>query len=213
MSFGISIISKYQLMELLMKSIWGKAIELTEFVYHWRAEKAPKTSFRGLWDEAYFYFLYVVNDDGVYLVEDASLDEEKQAVNSDRIEIFFRSADLSLPYYALEMDAKARTFDSKGTFQKRIAVDWLWDWPEGHLILKSTIQENGYTVEGKISISSLKELSLLNDGYIHAGLYRGEYIPTNEEKPIIKWISWVKSDSPKPNFHLPSSFGVLKLEE
>lgn len=48
--------------------------------------------------------------------------------------------------------------------------------------------------------------------YSNAGLYRGEYYHKEADKIAIKWISWVVGNTDKPNFHVPSSFGVLKLE-
>lgn len=193
------------------EATWKQAVELTDFDYHWREEAAPKTSFRALWDGEYLYFLYEVEDHTIYLKNDATFDEEMHAVNSDRIEIFFKSKNIAEPYYALEMDAEARIFDSKGIFGQK--VDREWDWPKDQLILKSSMNDQGYTVEGRFSLSSIQNLGLRYDDLIHAGLYRGEYIPTEDDKPTIKWISWVKADSPRPNFHLPSSFGLLRLEE
>jgi hypothetical protein len=92
--------------------------------------------------------------------------------------------------------------------------DDTWTWPSGHLIIKANRFEKGYSVEVAISKESLKQLGLLKGNKLEAGLFRGEcteLIDGSESK--IKWISWVKPDSKTPDFHIPSAFGVLILEE
>ena len=193
------------------ESSWDKAIELTKFDNYWSTDVMPKTSFRGLYDAHFFYFLYEVVDEDIVLVDKPEIGEEDQAVRSDRIEIFIRNKDLCKDYYSLEMDAKARVFDSKADFTKSYGIDREWDWPEGHLELKSSFTDHGYIVEGRISMTSLKELDLLDGNIIYAGLYRGNYTSLEGEKPSVDWISWVKPE--KLNFHIPSSFGILKFVE
>ncbi|MDP4679859.1 MAG: carbohydrate-binding family 9-like protein [Cyclobacteriaceae bacterium] len=194
---------------LSKESAWDNAIELTAFENYWSNKEMPKTSFKGLYDDKFFYFLYDVVDEDIVLVDKPSIGEEDQAVGSDRIEIFMRNKDLNKDYYSLELDAKARIFDSKATFDKRYGIDREWDWPKGQLELKSTFTDNGYIVEGRISMSSLKELDLFDGDILYAGLYRGNYNSNEGEKPSIEWISWVKPE--KLSFHIPSSFGVLKF--
>ncbi|MDO5981378.1 carbohydrate-binding family 9-like protein [Flavivirga spongiicola] len=196
---------------LSKESTWDKAIELTTFRNYWSDNEMPKTSFKGLYDDNFFYFLYNVIDNDIVLVDKPSIGEENQAVGSDRIEIFIRNEDTSKDYYSLEMDAKARVFDSKADFNKSYGVDSAWDWPEGQLELKSTFTDNGYIVEGRISMTSLKELDLFDGNVLYAGLYRGNYSSRAGKKPSVDWISWVKPK--KLNFHIPSSFGVLKFME
>ena len=50
-----------------------------------------------------------------------------------------------------------------------------------------------------------------DDNILKAGLYRGEYVTLPNGKIDTKWISWVMPDSEEPDFHIPSSFGILKL--
>ncbi len=190
---------------------WDKAIELTQFDNYWSTDVMPKTAFKGLYDAHFFYFLYEVIDKDIVLVDNPEIGEEDQAVRSDRIEIFIRNKDLSKDYYSLEMDAKARVFDSKADFAKSYGIDSEWDWPKDHLELKSSFTDNGYIVEGRISMASLKELDLLDGNMIYAGLYRGDYTSREGKRPSVNWISWVKPE--RLNFHIPSSFGILKFVE
>lgn len=191
---------------------WQQATTHSNFSYPWREEEAPSTSFKALWDDENFYFLYFAVDDEIITKIDTSLNEEMQAVNSDRVEIFFKSDDKMNPYYALEMDALGRVLDTEGRYYRD--VDFDWDWPSGELVVKASKNETGYFVEGSISLESLRNLGMLGDDRVlQAGLYRGEYLTNVQQETKVKWISWIMPDSEKPDFHIPSSFGRLHLVE
>jgi len=189
---------------------WEQAQILTDFTYPWREETAPQTTFRSLWDDTYLYFLYRAEDPDI-VTKKRGLGE-RDAVDSDRVEIFFKSDDNMDPYYALEMDALGRVLDTQGRYHRNI--DYNWNWPEGHFVLKASIDSEGYWVEGSITWESLRQLGMYKDDHmLKAGLYRGEYANLEDGAIDIKWISWVMPDSPTPDFHIPSSFGVLELVE
>lgn len=191
-------------------SLWEDATPMSNFTYPWREETPPKTTFKALWDDTYFYFLYRAEDADIVLNMEEGISDKMRAVASDRVEIFFKSDDKMDPYYSLELDAMARVFDSKGKYHRNIDKDWTW--PEGELVVKSSRDEEGYWVEGSISLKSLRDLGMLLDGnLLKAGLYRGEYVRMEKEEIDIKWISWIKPDSETPDFHIPSSFGKIKL--
>ena len=187
---------------------WANAVELTDFTYPWREENAPMTSFKALWDDDKLYFLYWAEDPDIIAKQDSM--GEQDVVNSDRVEIFFKADDKMDPYYSLEMDALGRVLDTEGRYYRN--VDFDWTWPDGELILKAVIEDNGYWVEGSISFKSLKQLGVYKeDKILKAGLYRGEYQTKDNGEVEVKWISWVKPDSETPDFHIPSSFGLLEL--
>ena len=60
-------------------------------------------------------------------------------------------------------------------------------------------------------MESLKELNLLNNNELQAGLFRGECLKIRDPESSFSWISWIKPESVRPDFHIPSSFGVIKL--
>lgn len=189
---------------------WNNAAELTDFIYPWRSETAPKTVFKALYDDTHFYFLYRATDPEI--ITKAGALAEKAALNSDRIELFFKGKSDSDPYYSLELDALGRTLDTKANFGEK--VDFDWNWPAGELIVKAKIEEDGYWVEGSISLKSMRDLGVYHDdGILRTGLYRAEYVTDENGRATPKWISWVHPNTPKPNFHIPSSFGVLELVE
>ena len=187
---------------------WQEANELTDFFYPWREETAPQTSFKALYSETHLYFLYRATDPEI-IAKERGLGE-RDAVDSDRVEIFFKSDDNMNPYYALEMDALGRVLDTEGRYYRNIDYDW--DWPAGQLVLKASTDAQGYWVEGSITFQSLRQLGMYKDDHIlKAGLYRGEYVTESNGDIITKWISWVRPDAVEPDFHIPSSFGILQL--
>ncbi|MDW3652585.1 MAG: carbohydrate-binding family 9-like protein [Bacteroidia bacterium] len=190
--------------------LWGEANSLTNFSYPWREEAAPETEFRALWNEDYFFFRYNAQDPDIITQMDSSLSLEMQAVASDRVEIFFKSDDEMNPYYSLEMDALGRMYDSEGRYHRNIDSDW--NWPEGGIQIYASLYKGGYILEGAISIKSLEMLGMKDGNILKAGLYRGEYVKEEEEIKV-KWISWIMPDSETPDFHIPSSFGTIKLLE
>ena len=188
--------------------MWEKANILTDFTYPWKKEEIPITEFRSLWSDTHFYFLYKVKDDKI-IIPQRGLGED-DVIKSDRVEIFFKPVNENKPYYSLEVDALGRLLDSEGVFYDHVNIGW--SWPEDQIDLKASHQPGSYIVEGSISMTSLKELGLYNgDGLLNAGLYRGEYFIKPNNEVGVNWISWVKPNS--KNFHIPSSFGMLKLLE
>ena len=188
---------------------WDKAQVVSDFYFPWNNEKAPLTEFRALYNSEYFFFRYDVEDKQVLTFVDQ--DHKMEVVDSDRVEIFFRKDSDLNPYYCLEMDARGRVLDYTAKFYREF--DFEWQWPDG-LDVKASETKSGYVVEGAINLDSLRELGILVNNKMEAGLYRGlcTNLPVNNIEANFKWISWVKPDSEQPDFHIPSSFGVFCLE-
>lgn len=187
---------------------WKEAVELTDFIYPWENEKPPFTSFKALHSDNWLYCLYKVEDNNINVF--VKTNKKNEVVSSDRVEIFFRKDQQLSPYYGLELDPNARVYDYEANYHRNFNPSW--SWPEGQLIVKANKYSGGYTVEVAVSKKSLKELSLLNGNKIEAGIFRGNCTEITEDNSKIKWISWVKPDSPTPDFHIPSAFGILILE-
>lgn len=187
---------------------WLNAPVLADFVYPWEDTEAPYTSFQAVYDEYNFYFKFLVQDEDIYAPGD--IQDKRGVLPSDRVEIFFKSNHSMDPYYCLEMDPRGRVLDYLARFYR--ITDFDWEWPEPHLKVKASIQDKGYTVEGQISLQSLRDFSILSaDGSMEAGLFRGDAYHVDAQTTDIKWISWIRPTSEKPDFHLPSAFGKLQL--
>ncbi len=189
--------------------LWHNAIELTDFVYPWETEQPPLTSFKALHNNDWLYCLYKVNDKSINVY--VKSDDKSEVVYSDRVEIFFRKDARLSPYYCLELDPHGRVYDYKAEYHRKFNPSW--SWPEGQLIVKANKLSDGYTVEIAISKKSLMKLELLIGKTVEAGLFRGDCIEITEDNSKIKWISWVRPNSSTPDFHIPSAFGILKLED
>ena len=188
---------------------WLHANALTDFHYPWENEAAPYTEFKALHNEDWVYFLYNIKDHDVN-VRQATNDKTEVAASS-RAEIFFRIDEKLKPYYCLEIDPFARVLDYRATYHRQF--DTSWSWPANQLLIKSDRRKDGYSVEFAISKKSLRDLGLLQHNRLQAGLFRANCShPANGEEQF-KWISWMKPDSKTPDFHIPSSFGLLRLLE
>lgn len=187
---------------------WEKASNLKDFNYTWKDVDAPATSFKAVYDTENLYFIYDVTDSKVIAPMDLG-DKDANVLGSDRVELFFRSANLEHDYVALEIDSKGRNFDSKNQFYHPVIKSW--DYSLQDIDIATSISQKGYIVEGRISLQSLEELGLLENNELITGLYRGEYVLSPQGKVDVSWISWIDVPSTNPDFHIPCSFGKLIL--
>lgn len=190
-------------------AVWKRAHILTDFHYPWEKGTAPPTRFRAVHDDEWLYFLFDVEDPSVFILKETN--DKSEVAGSSRAEIFFKRDDKLNPYYCLEIDPLGRVLDYEGTFHREFNLDWTW--PAGHLIVKTQRRPDGYSIEFAISKASLEKLGLLKNNTLQAGLYRGDCAQTAEGTTVFQWISWVTPDSRTPDFHIPSSFGLLRLED
>ena len=188
---------------------WREANALTDFHYPWENETTPYTEFRALHTDDWVYFLFRIKDDDVNIRQVTN--DKREVAASSRAEIFFRIDEKLKPYYCLEIDPLGRVLDYEATYHRNFDVNW--SWPANQLIIKSSQQTDGYIVEFAISKKSLQQLGLLKNNVLQAGLFRANCSHTANAGEEFKWISWMKPDSKTPDFHIPSSFGVLRLTD
>ncbi|MCW2258242.1 hypothetical protein M2263_004333 [Providencia alcalifaciens] len=75
------------------------------------------------------------------------------------------------------------------------------------------ITPEGYVLTGKIDLDEFTNLNLWQDRdkkTLLCAILRGEF-SEGSPKQVRKWVSWIKPDSVKPDFHIPSAFGHCKL--
>ena len=189
-------------------SIWDDANSLTDFSSPWDKEPIKKIEFKAVHNSEKIFFQFKVFDNQVHT--HPSEDQNDSINNSDRVELFFRS-DASLnPYYCLEIDPLARIMDFKAKPNKEF--DFNWNWPMQDIEVKSTIESNYFIVEIAITLQSLKDLNLLKNGQIEIGIYRAKYKQQKDNTFQPTWVTWVNPKTETPNFHTPTSFGLLVLE-
>lgn len=189
-------------------SAWNKANALSDFSYPWENGIAPATSFKALWNGQWLYCRYEVKDDSILVL--VKKNDKLETGASDRVEIFFNINDSMRPYYCLEMDANGRLLDYSANYYRK--MNYSWQWPKDQLKVKALRTSTGYIVEAAISIQSLKDLGLLQNNRLHAGLFRAECKGFINNRADLRWISWIKPSSQQPDFHIPSAFGTLILQ-
>ena len=189
--------------------LWDTAMVLTDFCSPWSDEKHSEITFKALWDRENLFFSFTVSDAVVHLEK---RDESFESIgNSDRVELFFRPNHTMNPYYCLEIDTAARIMDFIAYPEKEF--DFNWNWPKTAIAVKSAVNTDSFTVEGAISIPSLKRLNLIKNNKIQTGVFRAKYNPKEDLSFEPTWITWVNPNTETPNFHIASSFGNFILKE
>jgi hypothetical protein len=211
MEYQVNLIKKNQLIISGKgeNDFWNRAMVLNDFCSPWDIEKRSKITFKALWDQEKFFFNFTVFDSEIHIEKK---DNSFESIgNSDRVELFFRSNSSMFPYYCLEIDTDARIMDFKAHPNKNF--DFNWNWPKNDIIVKSSLNEDSFTIEGSISIQSLKNLNLIKNNKMETGIFRAKYFlnKTGCFEPI--WITWVDPKTETPNFHIASSFGTLLFKE
>lgn len=209
------------------EKVWNLARVETHFTIASSEESAPATEFRALCSQDSLFFYFDLEDDDLVVLEE--LRNEEDQVFEDRIEIYFTLDRELKDYYCFEVDPKGRIFDYHATYYREFDTKWDWDSLEA----SGRMTTRGYSVEGRIPLSSLEALGfpLLRPGSrIRAGLYRAEFShdrsgrevsqePTihnlgrkvDGPPPIQSWITWIDPGLPEADFHMPSYFGWLQV--
>jgi hypothetical protein len=190
-------------------AFWKKASELSDFSFPWEAEVPQRTTFKALHNDSTIYCLFDVDDDQISVFEGTN--DKIDVVSSSRAEIFFKIDDRLTPYYCLEIDPKGRVLDYEGNYYRKF--NFGWSWPDNGLVIKSRIRERGYSIEIAITKTSLQKLNLISKKTLQTGLFRADCKLLSNDERAFKWISWVAPDSTTPDFHIPSAFGILQLED
>ena len=188
--------------------LWNDAAVFSDFISPWDTLMNSKTEFKALWDKKQLFFCFTVYDTQIHI--DKKDNSVSSIGNSDRVEIFFRTDKNLNPYYCLEIDTEARIMDFIAYPNKKF--DFNWNWPKNNINVKSSKNSISYTVEGAISIASLKTFKLIKNNRIEAGIFRAKYNATDTLDFEPTWITWINPNTLEPNFHVASSFGTLLLQ-
>jgi hypothetical protein len=186
---------------------WTQAEVLTDFCFPWETREVPLTEFRALWDEEYLHFRFDCVDEDLVLGSGDTVKE--RVLGSDRVEIFLTPELTLSPYYCFEMTPRGEVLAYEARHYRQI--QWEWTCPE--LELHASLDLPRYRVEGRLPLAKLRELAVLKPGAreFYAGVYRGEFRHGADGAVVTGWMPWVNPNTEKPDFHVPSSFGVFEL--
>lgn len=193
------------------EDMWERSEKIKDFSRPWSNLQLQKTTFRAVHNGQFLYLRYDVMDKDIHIY--LNKEDKMDVIKSDRIEIFFKKDDTMKPYYCLEIDPLARVLDYKASHYRQF--DYQWAWPKGQLDVKTNQSSIGYQIDIALSLKSLNDLGLLKNDRIQAGIYRADcksLLKDDNKDQIFQWITWVDPKTHNPDFHVPSSFGVLNLE-
>jgi len=186
---------------------WSAATCLSDFTFPWEETAPAPTEFRALWTPERLHFRFDCRDRD--LVLGAGESEKERVLGSDRVEIFV-TPDLGLsPYFCLEMSPSGDRYGYRARSYRKFDDTFAWQGLE----LQHGIEDERYCVEGSLPLACLRELGVLKPGAheFFAGLYRAEFSHRADRSVHFGWMSWVDPQTAKPDFHVPSSFGMLEL--
>jgi len=186
---------------------WAAADLLSDFTFPWEPGNAPRTEFRALWDADHLHFRFNCVDEDLVLGAGSTVKE--RVLSSDRVEIFL-AQDLELsPYFCLEMEPRGDVFSYSARCYRQFDESWHC---EG-LQVSASIDGSRYAVQGSLPLSTLRSLNVLKPGTREflAGVYRAEFSHTPDGAIHFGWMPWIDPKTEKPDFHVPSSFGVFEL--
>jgi len=189
--------------------VWGSANLMEDLLLHWEETPAQQTKYRGVYDKSNFYFLFEVRDTNIVIWD--TIKNELDVIWEDRVEMFFTPDRKFQTYYCLEIDPFGRYLGNSGSLGKKIDITWECEGCQ----FEGKINKDGYILEGVIPLKTLESMGVYNvNSIMNAGVYRADFNETGiPEAPEMHWISWVKSESLKPNFHIPSSLGCFIFEK
>lgn len=187
---------------------WNEAVALADFNFPWEDSSAPVLEFKAVHDTEWLYCFFNVIDKDVSVY--SSTNQKNEVLYGDRVEIFLSPDRLLSTYYALEIDYLARVYDYKASFYR--VFDAKWSWPQGHIDVRASKTDEGYQVFLNLSLDSLSRLGLLKGNEMITGIFRGKCAAAGPAMDAMRWISWLSPDSETPDFHIPSAFGVFRLD-
>jgi hypothetical protein len=186
---------------------WTEAELLTDFTFPWEETPPPTTEFRALWTEERFHFRFDCADHDLVFGEGDT--PAQRALDSDRVEIFL-TPELALdPYYGFEMSPRGDLLAYRARSYRQFDRDWSCAGFE----FSGRVEERGYSVEGTITMEALRTLHVLKPDAREflAGVYRAEFSRNADGTIHQGWMPWVNPHTERPDFHVPSSFGVFEL--
>ena len=183
---------------------WKIPCAVNGFIAPWNGNDYDQTKFYACHNDQYLYLLYEVRDTTLTYNDGKT---EASVGNEDRVEFFISKDDQMSTYYGAEIDPQGKVMDYESHFYRK--CDYSWNYKG--LILGHHIGKHSYTMEVAIPLKELRELGLIStEGKIHMGVFRADYYGSNMDQVV--WRPWIVPDSKKPDFHIPSSLGILVLK-
>jgi hypothetical protein len=177
----------------------------------------PKTEVKIAYDDLAIYVKFRVED---RYVRSIVTTHQGSVCGDSCVEFFFTpGSDVSKGYFNLEMNGGGTMLFhfNPGLKKEKIEIlksdcDKIAKTHSLPGMIDSEIQEPvTWTVEYAIPIALLGSYCQVSTPKSHA-LWRANFYKCADKTSHPHWLTWAPVDYPKPNFHLPQSFGVLEFE-
>jgi hypothetical protein len=177
----------------------------------------PKTEVKIAYDDMAIYVIYRVEDRYVRAI---AAKHQDSVCGDSCVEFFFTpDSDVSKGYFNFEMNCGGTMLFhfNTGSRKGRIEIpgsdcDKIAKTHSLPRIVDPEIQEFvTWTVEYSIPTALLSRYCQVSPPKPHA-LWRANFYKCADNTSHPHWLTWSPVDYPKPNFHLPQSFGVLEFE-
>ena len=178
----------------------------------------PKTEVKIAYDEVALYVMFRVEDQYVRAIAAAHQDS---VCGDSCVEFFFTpGSDVSNGYFNFEMNCGGTMLFHFHPGSEKGRIDAI---PKGDCdgIIKSHSlppivdpemeDPVTWTVAYAIPIALLRRFCPVTAPKRHA-LWKGNFYKCADNTSHPHWLTWSPVDYPKPNFHLPQSFGVLEFQ-
>lgn len=184
---------------------------ITDFTYPWADKPVPRTEVAIRNADDALQFTFSVDDSEIIFTE--KWEGENTLDGEDRVEVFFAKDEQLKEYWCIEIDSQGRVHDYQASHYRNF--DNTWNCPG----LKTTAERTstGYKVTAIIPLATLNQLlgkPVQKGAEIRLGLFRAEFFgtdPATHGDANDNWISWVRPDATKPDFHVPSAFRLWKV--
>jgi|SRR5690625_140303 len=183
--------------------------QVRDFISPWDTTSFGSTKFNAIRDSTWLYFYFDIIDSQVV---SAPFIKETDVALGDRVEIFFAGDTTLNDYYCIEIGPYGDVLDYQASYYRQFDDTWNLS----NLEVAGHLTEKGYIVEGRIPISFLSHISkneTSKELKLWMGLYRAEFSEKDIGEKTVQWISWINPDTSTPDFHVPSSFQLIKIEK
>lgn len=192
----------------------------SEQIQHYMGKKPdhfPTTQVKIAYDNKAIYLMFQVAD---RYVRATATDHQGNVWEDSCVEFFFTpDSDLSVGYFNLEINCGGKMLFH---FQKERKKNQIVIPKQECSKIKCTHSLPGFidpeidtpitwTVAVHVPFSLLKEYCRINPPAPQVQ-WRANFYKCADKTSHPHWLTWTAVDSPKPDFHVPQSFGILEFE-